>query len=206
VWAQWGVYPKVILVIPGIAQVSKPTAFPCQRIRRFRFDPGANLSPTTSPPARPSQPATPWPNRKLHEASCIIRGRRAPSLPKSLNTARHALHSSARLVIAIRAESASSSKILAGFGLAGEEADCAEAETASRTIRKACFMWPENSLSETRKQNSGVDRTSNLAGGDCPPPCQFRFPCVSRRTCKSTGQDHAGQFFVSHRENQIHFP
>jgi hypothetical protein len=91
--AQWGVYPIVILVIPGIAQVSKPTALPCQRIRRFRFDPGANLSPTTSPPARPSQPATPWPNRKLHEASCIIRGRRAPSLPKSLNTARHALRS-----------------------------------------------------------------------------------------------------------------
>jgi hypothetical protein len=42
---QWGVYPIVILVIPGIAQVSKPTDFPCQRIRRFRFDPGADLSP-----------------------------------------------------------------------------------------------------------------------------------------------------------------
>src|SRR5665647_1818922 len=66
------------------------------------------------------------------------------------------LSSSARLVIAIRAESATSSKILPGVGLAGREADCAKAETASRRIRKARFMWPEYSLGERRKQNSGV--------------------------------------------------
>src|ERR1035437_7999400 len=64
--------------------------------------------------------------------------------------------SSARLVIAIKAESATSSKILPGFRSTGGEADCAKAEIASRRIRKACFMCPEYSLGETRKQNSGV--------------------------------------------------
>src|ERR1019366_91630 len=65
------------------------------------------------------------------------------------------LSSSARLVIAIRAESASSSKILPGFVLAGGEADCWKAESARRTIRTTCLIWPEYSLGETRKQNSG---------------------------------------------------
>src|SRR5579859_6679107 len=74
------------------------------------------------------------------------------------------LSSSARLVMAIKAESASSSKILPGFGSTGGESDCANADRARSTSRTVCFMQAEYSLGEIRKQNSGAYREGQLTG------------------------------------------